>query len=84
MTGILGIILLGLVKVFDNVITTAKSISTYQNKKILTSILVIISQFMFYFIVKSIVSQHGGSCSVENKEGGVEFGFRIPLANENK
>lgn len=56
MTGILGIILLGLVKVFDNVITTAKSISTYQNKKILTSILVIISQFMFYFIVKSIVS----------------------------
>lgn len=36
------------------------------------------------YIVKSIVSQHGGSCSVENKEGGVEFGFRIPLANENK
>lgn len=32
------------------------------------------------YIVKSIVSQHGGLCSVENKKGGVEFGFRIPSA----
>lgn len=31
------------------------------------------------YIVKSIVSQHGGTCSVENKEDGVEFAFRIPL-----
>ena len=52
----LELVLLGAVKVFDNVITTAKSITTYQNRKILTSILVIISQFMFYFIVKSIVN----------------------------
>lgn len=50
------IILLGLIKVLDNVITTAKSITTYQNRKIITSILVVISQFMFYFIVKSIVN----------------------------
>ena len=48
--------ILGLIKVLDNVISTARSITTYQNKKIITSILVIISQFMFYFIVKSIVS----------------------------
>lgn len=50
------IFLLGLIKVIDNVITTAKSITTYQNKKLVTSILVVISQFMFYFIVKSIVT----------------------------
>lgn len=50
------VILLGIIKVIDNVITTAKSITTYQNKKITTSILVIISQFMFYSIIKSIVS----------------------------
>lgn len=31
------------------------------------------------YIVKSIISQHDGSCSVENKEKGVEFAFRIPL-----
>lgn len=52
----LSVILLGVIKVLDNVISTAKSITTYQNKKLLTSFLVIISQFMFYFIVKSIVS----------------------------
>lgn len=52
----LEIVLLGTVKVFDNIITTAKNITTYQNKKIITSILVVISQFMFYSIVKSIVA----------------------------
>lgn len=52
----LEMIILGSIKVLDNVITTAKSITTYQNRKILTSILVVISQFMFYFIVKSIVT----------------------------
>lgn len=31
------------------------------------------------YIVKSIVAQHGGQCSAENKDRGVEFGFRIPL-----
>lgn len=49
------ILLLGLIKVLDNVISTAKSITTYKNKKALTSILVIISQFLFYFVVKSVV-----------------------------
>ena len=52
----LEIILLGLIKVIDNIITTAKSITTYQNKKFITSFLVIISQFMFYFIIKQIVA----------------------------
>ena len=50
------LLILGLVKVLDNVIMTAKSITTYQNKKFITSILVIISQFMFYFIIDSVVS----------------------------
>lgn len=50
------LLLLGFIKVFDNIITIAKSITTYQNRKIITSLLVVISQFMFYFIVKSIVS----------------------------
>jgi len=52
----LAVILLGAVKVLDNIISTAKSITTYQNKKALTSVLVVISQFMFYFIIKSIVA----------------------------
>lgn len=49
------IFVLGLIKVLDNVISTAKSITTYKNKKVLTSLLVIISQFLFYFVVKSVV-----------------------------
>lgn len=34
------------------------------------------------YIVKSIVTQHGGVCGVENKENGVEFWFGIPRAAE--
>ena len=30
------------------------------------------------YIVKSIVSQHGGACGLENREHGVEFWFGIP------
>ena len=41
-------ILLAIVKVFDNIINTAKSISTYKEQKILSSILTIISQLIFY------------------------------------
>lgn len=52
------ILLLAFIKIFDNMITTAKSITTYQNKKIITSLLVIISQFMFYFIIKSVVADN--------------------------
>lgn len=49
------VFILGLIKVIDNIITTAKSITTYQNKRVITSILVVISQFMFYFVIKSVV-----------------------------
>lgn len=49
-------ILLSLVKVFDNIITTGKSIATYQEKKILSSILVAISQLIFYLIIDQVVS----------------------------
>lgn len=50
------LLILGIIKVLDNMITTAKSITTYQNKKVATSLLVIISQFMFYLVIKSVVS----------------------------
>lgn len=47
--------ILGIIKVVDNMISTAKSITTYKNKKILTSLLVVLSQFLFYFLIKSVV-----------------------------
>ena len=43
------------IKVLDNIITTAKSITIYRNKEILSSILVIISQLMFYFVITKVI-----------------------------
>ena len=56
-------LLLGLIKVLDNIIITAKNITTYQNKKIVTGLLTIISQFMFYYLIKSVVSD-GSNTSI--------------------
>lgn len=49
-------VILSLVKVLDNGISTAKSIATYQEKKLLSSILVAISQLIFYVIVSKVIS----------------------------
>ena len=48
-------IILAFIKILDNVILTLKSIYTYQNKKILSSILVLVSQLMFYIIIKKVI-----------------------------
>ena len=49
-------ITLSLVKIIDNVISTEKSILTHQNKAVAASILVAISQFLFYILIKEVVS----------------------------
>lgn len=58
------ILILSVIKILDNMITTAKSITTYQNKKLLTSILVVISQFMFYLVIKSVVEDNSMTSTV--------------------
>ena len=50
--------LLAIVKVFDNIINTAKSISTYQEKKILSSILTVISQLIFYLVISHVIEDN--------------------------
>jgi len=50
------LILLGLIKIFDNIIGTAKNILVYKNKKLATSLLVIVSQFLFYMVIQSVAS----------------------------
>ena len=52
----LSYILLSIIKIFDNVVSTAKSIATYQEKKVLSSILVIISQLIFYLIIDQVIN----------------------------
>ena len=34
-------------------------------------------------IVEAVIRAHGGEVSVENKENGVEFGFKIPLGKQS-
>lgn len=51
-------LLLVIIKILDNIIITAKTIATYQNKKILSSLLVTISQVIFYFIITRIVDDN--------------------------
>lgn len=51
-------ILLAIVKVFDNVIITAKNIATYQEKKIISSILVIVSQLLFYLVIGEVINDN--------------------------
>lgn len=49
-------IILGLIKVIDNIILTAKSLATYKSQKILSSILVIISQLLFYLVIDQVIN----------------------------
>lgn len=49
-------VLLGLVKVIDNIVLTAKSLATYKGQKILSSILVVISQLIFYLVIDHVIN----------------------------
>ena len=54
----IGYTLLALVKIFDNIIGTAKSLATYKEQKVLSSILVIISQLIFYLVIDQVISDN--------------------------
>ena len=54
----IGYIFLSLVKILDNIILTFKSITTYKEQKILSSILVIISQLIFYLVIDQVISDN--------------------------
>lgn len=51
-------VILALIKIFDNVILTAKSIATYKEQKIISSILVVISQLIFYLVIDQVISDN--------------------------
>lgn len=54
----IGYIFLSLIKILDNVILTAKSITQYKEQKILSSILVVISQFIFYLVIDKVIEDN--------------------------
>lgn len=51
-------VILAIIKAFDNVILTAKSIATYKEQKIISSILVVISQLIFYLVIDQVISDN--------------------------
>ena len=54
----IGYIVLSLVKILDNVVITAKNITQYKEQKILSSILVVISQLIFYLVIDQVISDN--------------------------
>lgn len=50
--------LLSIVKILDNIITTFKSLATYREQKILSSILVVISQLIFYLVISQVINDN--------------------------
>ena len=51
-------LLLALIKVVDNLIGTAKNILVYKEEKVLSSILVVASQLIFYLIIDQVISDN--------------------------
>lgn len=54
----IGYILLSIVKICDNIISTFKSIATYKEEKLLSSILTVLSQLIFYLIISRVISDN--------------------------
>ena len=54
----LGYIFLAVVKVIDNIISTAKNICQYKEMKVLSSILTIISQLIFYLVISQVIEDN--------------------------
>lgn len=51
-------VILAIIKIFDNVILTAKSITTYKEQKFLSSVFTTISQLIFYLIIKEVTGDN--------------------------
>ena len=49
---------LAIIKVFDNIISTAKSIATYKEQRVLSSVLVVISQLIFYLVISQVINDN--------------------------
>lgn len=54
----IGYMLLSLVKILDNIILTAKTIATYKEQRVLSSVLVIISQLIFYLVINQVINDN--------------------------
>ena len=51
-------ILLAIVKIGDNIVQTAKSISIYKEQKFISSVLTVISQLLFYLVISRVIKDN--------------------------
>lgn len=51
-------IFLAIIKILDNIILTAKSIAVHKEQKLISSILVIISQLIFYLVISQVINDN--------------------------
>lgn len=51
-------IVLAIVKIIDSILNTAKSIATYKEYKIISSILVVVSQLIFYLVIDQVINDN--------------------------
>lgn len=51
-------VILAIVKVIDNVISTAKNICTYKEYKVMSSVLTIVSSLIFYLIIGQVIEDN--------------------------
>lgn len=51
-------LILAIIKVLDNIILTAKSIATYKEQRIFSSILVVASQLIFYLVINQVINDN--------------------------
>lgn len=51
-------LVLSIIKILDNVIITTKSIATYKEYKIISSILVVVSQLIFYLVINQVINDN--------------------------
>lgn len=45
-------------KILDNFLATSKSILVHKNKAVAASFLIVVSQFLFYFVISEIISEN--------------------------
>ena len=51
-------VFLAIIKIFDNVISTAKNICQFKELKVLSSVLTVVSQLLFYLVISQVIEDN--------------------------
>lgn len=83
MIEVLGLVVLFVVKVFDNILNTTKSIMIQRNKPAMAGIVVVLSQIIYFTIVKKVVTQGSNvDIAVVSMAAGLGTFLAVKLGNK--